>query len=109
FVVLAPDIVAEQAYRMAERHRHAVASLQIAELGDRGTVTVSIGVAVFEADGGETSDDLLERADTALYMAKTTGRNRVVVAREGGASVMPAKAAGAALEDIATSRPNRRG
>jgi Diguanylate cyclase, GGDEF domain len=41
---------------------------------------VSIGVAVFEPEGGETSEDLLERADTALYSAKSSGRNRVVVA-----------------------------
>jgi predicted signal transduction protein with EAL and GGDEF domain len=41
---------------------------------------VSIGVAVFEPEGGETSEDLLERADAALYTAKSSGRNRVVVA-----------------------------
>jgi two-component system, cell cycle response regulator len=104
FVLLAPGIVSEQAYRMAERHRTAIASLRVAELGDQHRVTVSIGVAVFEAEGGETSDDLLERADTALYMAKTTGRNRVVVARDGGASVMPAKAAGSGFEELSHVR-----
>jgi diguanylate cyclase (GGDEF)-like protein len=103
FVLLAPGIASEQAYRMAERHRNAIAGLRIAELGDKHRVTASIGVAVFEAEGGETSDDLLERADAALYMAKTTGRNRVVVAREGSASVMP-RAAGSAFEDLSRSR-----
>jgi predicted signal transduction protein with EAL and GGDEF domain len=62
----------------------------VAELGEKHRVTVSIGVAVFEAEGGETSDELLERADAALYMAKTTGRNRVVVARD-GTSMLPPK------------------
>jgi two-component system cell cycle response regulator len=98
FVLLAPGIVSEQAYRMAERHRLAVGSLHVAELADKHQVTVSIGVAVFEAEGGETSDELLERADTALYMAKTTGRNRVVVARDGGASMLPPKGVGPAFE-----------
>jgi two-component system cell cycle response regulator len=98
FVLVAPGIVSEQAYRMAERHRLAVAALQVPALEDKRQVTVSIGVAVFEAEGGETSDELLERADTALYMAKTTGRNRVVVARDGGASMMPPKGVGPGFE-----------
>jgi diguanylate cyclase (GGDEF)-like protein len=98
FVLLAPGIVSEQAYRMAERHRGAVAALQISELAERQQVTVSIGVAVFEAEGGETSDELLDRADTALYMAKTTGRNRVVVARDSGASMLPPKGMGPSFE-----------
>jgi two-component system cell cycle response regulator len=98
FVLVAPGTVSEQAYRMAERHRLAVAALQVAELEDQRQVTVSIGVAVFEAEGGETSDELLERADTALYMAKTTGRNRVVVARDSGASMLPPKGVGPGFE-----------
>ncbi|MEO8741791.1 MAG: GGDEF domain-containing protein, partial [Lysobacteraceae bacterium] len=42
-------------------------------------VTVSIGYAVFPRDG-TTADDLLRRADTALYAAKRSGRNRVASA-----------------------------
>ena len=40
-----------------------------------GTITVSIGAAQFEA--GESVEDLIERADEALYQAKHNGRNRV--------------------------------
>ncbi len=45
-------------------------------------VTISIGVATFPQDGGAhaTAQDLLARADAALYEAKNTGRNRVVAA-----------------------------
>ena len=104
FVLLAPGIVSEQAYRMAERHRMAIAAMHVAELGDKHQVTASIGVAVFEAEGGETSDDLLERADTALYMAKTTGRNRVVVARDGAATSMPTKTASSGYDELSQAR-----
>lgn len=43
--------------------------------------TASFGVASFSADDGDV-DDVLERADRALYRAKETGRNRVCVASE---------------------------
>ena len=78
--------------------------MHVAELGDKHHVTASIGVAVFEAEGGETSDDLLERADTALYMAKTTGRNRVVVARDGAATSMPTKTASSGYDELSQAR-----
>ena len=43
-----------------------------------GMVTVSVGVAHFSGDGG--SDDVLDAADQAQYLAKSAGGNRVVIA-----------------------------
>jgi diguanylate cyclase (GGDEF)-like protein len=80
FVILASDVSPELGFRLAERHRAAIAALSLEDLAYATQVTVSIGVAVFEPDGGETSEDLLDRADSALYSAKSSGRNRVVVA-----------------------------
>jgi two-component system, cell cycle response regulator len=81
FVVVASGVNADQAHRLAERHRLAIAALRPPELPeDYHLITASIGVAVFERQGGETSEEVLERADAALYTAKSTGRNRVVIA-----------------------------
>jgi diguanylate cyclase (GGDEF)-like protein len=81
FAVLLPDITEQHAVAIAERIRKAVTELEVVvEIEDhRGTVaglSVSIGVAV-SADSG-TIDRLLLAADTALYKAKSDGRNMVV-------------------------------
>ena len=59
----------------AERIRRAVESL---DLGGR-TTSLSIGLAAFP-DNGSTADELLRAADEALYQAKASGRNCLVVA-----------------------------
>jgi two-component system cell cycle response regulator len=66
-----------QAAEFAERLRVRIASLQF-DAVDGPSVTCSFGVA--ERIAGETIDDLLKRADVALYAAKDGGRNRIVTA-----------------------------
>lgn len=70
------DIVAN-AVTAAERVRLAVRGLEIASIpnGREPAVTVSIGVAVYQPE--ESSDQLIHRADAALYVAKQGGRDRV--------------------------------
>jgi two-component system cell cycle response regulator len=66
----------------AERMRAAVEALAISHPGlePDGIVTISSGVARLRIEnGGERVEQLLERADAALYEAKEAGRNRVVV------------------------------
>jgi diguanylate cyclase (GGDEF)-like protein len=60
-----------------ERIRRAVRSLEIEGVppGPTPAVTVSIGVAVY--DRAESSEQLIRRADAALYLAKRGGRDRV--------------------------------
>ena len=63
---------------LAERLRASIAALRLETAGGALTLTCSFGVS--ERHAGETIDDLLKRADVALYAAKTGGRNRVVAA-----------------------------
>ncbi|KQP13648.1 sensor domain-containing diguanylate cyclase [Pseudorhodoferax sp. Leaf267] len=76
FVVLLPDSSLAQAQQIAEELRQAIMAHQH---GAWGRITVSIGVAESSlADAG--LEDLVHRADEALYLAKDRGRNCVTVA-----------------------------
>jgi diguanylate cyclase (GGDEF)-like protein len=78
FVVLLPNITAEQATALAERIREAVQNSHLLVEGKPLQFSVSIGVAQF--DRRELSlTGWLARADAALYQAKAQGRNRVVL------------------------------
>ncbi len=79
-----PAIAPTIARQRAEGFRQAVANLTLRypiqdQTQDLGHVTVSLGIANYP-EHGEMAIDLLRHADTALYQAKATGRNRVVVA-----------------------------
>lgn len=76
FVVVLSDSSHRAALMIGERVRRAVESVAVPYPQGPGTVTVSIGVASSRA--GDTRDSLVDRADCALYLAKMTGRNRVV-------------------------------
>ena len=82
FAVLLPDTPLEGACKLAERVRLVVASGRI-KTGSEGTpvgnITISLGVAEYAA--GETDEELMLRADNALYASKQGGRNRVTVAQ----------------------------
>lgn len=80
FAAVLADTNVSGAERVAERVRAAVASTTIETAGAALQVTVSIGLAT--AQRSVSADELLRRADEALYAAKTGGRNRVCVAAE---------------------------
>lgn len=76
FAVLLPDTDTAGALIAAERIRAAIADISLPGVG--ASVTASVGVAVYPEHA--TSADQLERlADSALYVAKRSGRNRVEV------------------------------
>jgi diguanylate cyclase (GGDEF)-like protein len=78
FVIVLPGASAADAAARAEAWREAVLRLQVPHQDATLSVTVSMGVA--ERGAGAHADDLLRRADQALYEAKRGGRNRVVAA-----------------------------
>lgn len=81
FCVLLPETGEDDAVRVAERIREAVASLPIVVETSREpiSVTVSIGVSSLPAHAAN-SHDLIQQADACAYRAKAQGRNRVVAA-----------------------------
>lgn len=81
-VVILPDASEENAIRRAEALRSGIRALEVRSRGASiGQVTVSIGIAVYP-DHARSGPDVLKAADIALYEAKHTGRDRVVVAGE---------------------------
>ncbi|MEH6725520.1 MAG: GGDEF domain-containing protein [Hyphomicrobiales bacterium] len=80
FAVLLPDTSSVGAQRVAEKIRTNIEAMPIEEWTDiYGPITVSIGCAVADQNGGLT--ELLSMADDALYKAKEQGRNRVVISK----------------------------
>ncbi len=77
FVVILSETPEDMAVKTAERLRQSVESHKFlnGETQPGGRVTVSLGVASLGKDG---PDELVKRADLALYKAKNTGKNRVV-------------------------------
>ncbi len=82
FAVLIPDSSARDVVNIAERLRKRVTELEIIAPTDAGSRTIvglsaSIGVAVYPSSGS-TLEQLLLTADSAVYTAKSNGRNQVV-------------------------------
>lgn len=88
FIVMLPGQGLPDVFQTAERLRLLIAQNVIPDCPDR--VTISAGIAGLE-NASEEIDDLLRRADQALYRAKNQGRNRVCVGQE----TPPDKPAGA--------------
>jgi len=81
FVVILPATVEQGAFHIAEQIRQAVERLAIAHGKSPAAphVTLSLGVATSVPSETGTPEQLIKRADDALYKAKSSGRNRVSV------------------------------
>ena len=84
FAVLLPETPVDGASAVAERlQRFLAATPLLVKNGHSIHATASFGVA--ELVEGEAGDELLRRADAALYRAKDEGKNQVVVAEASAA------------------------
>ena len=77
FFVVLSNSTEMQASGIAERFRKDIEDLKFECGGENINVTVSIGAARYTA--GETQESWIERVDRAMYQAKQSGRNRVVL------------------------------
>jgi len=81
FIVVLPETPAAGALHLAEKIRKTIECSRIKRIGSDeivANVTISLGVACWQP--GESQNDLIARADAALYQSKQQGRNRVTLA-----------------------------
>jgi len=78
FLMMLPNTGADEALMCVERMRMLLAERRFDHIAPQLTVTFSAGIGVCQLE--DKLDTIIERADRAMYRAKTTGRNRTVVA-----------------------------
>lgn len=76
FCVLLKNTTQAQAYKVAEKFRKNISNLKIS--GIEYPITVSIGISHFK-NNNDHKEELIEKADQALYCAKENGRNKTVI------------------------------
>jgi diguanylate cyclase (GGDEF)-like protein len=77
FVSYSPNLTKEILFNKCEKIREAISNLKIISNGELITVTISIGVGYHEES--KLLDERIKISDKNLYLAKTTGRNKVVI------------------------------
>jgi two-component system cell cycle response regulator len=83
FAVILPNVDKEGAKILAERLRYNVEQYKFPreEVQPKGTLTISLGLSEIPSDA-DKKDDLIKHADSALYHAKKSGRNKVALFSE---------------------------
>ncbi len=79
FIAILPNSSDDEAVRVAERVRTACHGERIAIVDGEGEIDFSTSIGITELRPGDSVNDLLARADNALYGAKSAGRDTVVV------------------------------
>jgi diguanylate cyclase (GGDEF)-like protein len=74
FVMMIPEADQESAFSLSQRLRHQISQIKFDDIPQ---ITISLGVATYPFDGS-TLEDLIKKADAAMYAAKQAGRNKVV-------------------------------
>lgn len=87
FSILLPFTKIEEAQMVAERLRSAIENkiIDISKVNPESetkAIKVTISLGIYEMRDTDNDEDLLKKADKALYQAKNTGRNKVVIHNE---------------------------
>jgi len=81
FLILLPDTSTKEALLIAEKLRTLITDIKIKTSSDAYVnVTVSMGIASIDFMKDWSIEDIIKRADNALYIAKNSGKNKVEVA-----------------------------
>ncbi len=80
FAIVFPNTNLDSAYKTSEKIRKSIENMSI-NIRDEVIIrfTISIGVTQFDKDIDKNLNTILKRADQAMYKAKNTGRNRVII------------------------------
>ena len=81
FIVVVYDALIDKAKHVANRIREKIAEISLPVDNDKFQITVSVGIAQYQ-DTDQNLDQIVSRADKALYRAKNNGRNRIVLEDE---------------------------
>lgn len=87
FSILLPFTKINEAQMVAERLRSAIENkvIDISKVNPESsvkTIQITISLGIYEMQKDDSDEDLLKKADKALYQAKNTGRNKVVIHNE---------------------------
>ena len=85
-MLLLPETDAEGAAVLAEKLREAIAENLFEYSGQRLSITMTFGIA--EHRKGEALEACIARADTALYTGKERGRNKVMIGKYRGLTLV---------------------
>jgi len=77
FLVLFPRIKQDILIKRADQWRQKIASESVDYRGETLNITISVGISIYPDHGGNL-EEVLKAADSAMYLAKATGRNRSV-------------------------------
>jgi len=83
FTILLPDAESATALMVAERLRMNVSRMRVKWETELPPITISLGVFSFNQDDDVKTDDIMKRADEALYASKAGGRNCTTVWKHG--------------------------
>lgn len=79
FLIVMPETGIDLAAAAAERFRRSICDAPFDMPGEGGQLDITTSIGVAESHADDSSEDLVKRADEALYAAKHAGRNRVKV------------------------------